>query len=299
MAVSPYFDESGNRQLVRSYCLYADVLGYGSKIKDAIAECREEDIFQSFCTDILALIEEIIRVPADELVQDGRIWESKTFSDNFILAYALLNGNRRQEFCFLIGQIIEFQFRAALRGVFFRGGWAVGNLFLDSSAVFGGALLDAVYLEEHEEFPRVVLHEGMKDAVHRQMAECADDSPHVNYLLVDNNGVLFVNYLAEATDLGVEWGRLAEHARIVEKNFDSSVGAVHPKFDWLASYHNFFCGLYDPEGRCPDARVKRLHGDYGIRLLDRTESKYVREMDAKRIARDERLRGLRKKNASE
>jgi hypothetical protein len=293
MPTTAYSDSSGGRRLVLSYCLFADILGYKHTIESAITDDREEDEFRRYSDCILTLIDDVIAVPRDEKYQKGRVWESKAFSDNVLLAYALPHGIQEGVFGSLLAQVIEFQCRAALSGFFIRGGWSLGNLFANESGLFGGALLEAVELEKQAVFPRVVLSQVMKDeVVFRHMAGHASPAPHQYHLLVDGDGVLFTHYLGFLfSDGKEEWVNLGEHARRVEVGYDAAHdGKVRMKYDWLASYHNMFCDEQDPRLVRPEVRVSRKHSDYGIRRLRYEESPFVAKQAADLKARADRIR---------
>lgn len=292
MPTTAYSDSSGGRRLVMSYCVFADILGYKHIIQSAIADGKEEEEFRRYSEDVLTLIDDVIAVPRDEKYQKGRVWESKVFSDNVLLAYALPGGVREGEFGSLLIQLIEFQCRAALRGFFIRGGWSLGNLFANEGGLFGGALLEAVELEKQATFPRVVLSNDMKQSVvYRHMAGHSPPAPQQFHLLVDGDGVLFVNYLSHLfTDGRSRWDLLGDHARKVEECLRTARDEkVRLKYDWLASYHNRFCGLLDPGQEYVGVRVGDKHADYGIRQLQHDESPYVAQAEADRRAKADQL----------
>lgn len=302
MANTVYFDQAGKPRLLGSYCVFADFLGFKHLILEAIKQGKEVEVFRRFVDEIEPEIERIINPdPKHESEEFPRSWDAKVFTDNVVLGYALRSDRGEQEFGHAITQLVEFQYAVALKGFFVRGGWAVGNLFMNRNTVFGGSLLDAYELESTKAmFPRIILSDGMKDLVYWHMARYAEEPPQCNDLLVDAEGGLFTNYLSESiVDGDVQWDELHSHAQVIcdRLNEYSNNGRVLPKYQWLAAYHNFFCGLVSKgDGYSDSVRVTGTFPTYGLRELTHDESPYVVEAKAESKKRNERLAALRAKN---
>jgi hypothetical protein len=275
-----YYDEKKAPRLVRSYCVFVDFLGFRHEIKAAVQSGQEEAVFHRFMRKVEPEIQRII-VPSDDDTLEGwpRMWDAKVFTDNVVLGYALWSGHGEKEFGHAICQLMEFQLSVALQGHFVRGGWAVGNLFMNQNTVFGSALLDAHDLESnHANYPRIVLSPEMKDYVLHHMAFYASDPPQCEHLLIDGKDDLATNYLSETVVDGcVEWELLEQHAQVISKSLGEHAGneRVLPKYQWLAAYHNYFCGLVrNGEGYSDVVRVRGEFPDFGIRCLRREDSPY-------------------------
>lgn len=302
MSNTAYFDSAGNPRLLKSYCVFADFLGFKHLIVESINQRQEETVFRRFMNEIEPQIDNIIN-PDPQDGADGfpRSWDAKVFTDNVVLGYALWSDRGEKEFGHAITQLIEFQYVTALKGFFVRGGWAVGNLFMNRNTVFGGSLLEAYDLENTKAlFPRIILSDDMKELVFLHMARYAEDPPQCNDLLVDADGCLFTNYLSESIVYGeVQWDELHSHAQVIENRLNeySANERILPKYQWLASYHNFFCDLVsNGEGYSDSVRVPGAFPKYGLRQLTHDESPYVVEAKMERQKNEERLAALKAKN---
>lgn len=249
MSNTAYVDSDGKPRLVLSYCVFADFLGFRHEIREAIKAGQEPAAFQEFMREIEPIIQATINPNSkDEIEGFPRMWDAKIFTDNVVLGYALWSDQGEREFGHAVTQLLEFQYRVAMKGFFVRGGWAVGNLFMNRNTVFGGSLLDAYDLESKAAvYPRIVLSDEMKNLVFQHMGRYAEDPPQRYDLLMDGDGRLFTNYLSEAIDDGeVLWDDLHVHAERIRERLQESQNndeRVFQKYQWLAGYHNFFCGL--------------------------------------------------------
>lgn len=305
MSKTVYFDDAGNPRLVQSYCVFADFLGFRQLIRDAVKKGEEQIVFQRFMEEIETEIENTINPSLnDEIEGFPRMWDAKVFTDNVVLGYSLWSDRGESEFGNAITRLMAFQYAVALKGFFVRGGWAVGNLFMNRNTVFGAALLDAYDLESQvAKAPRIVLSDQMKDLVFKHMARYGDDPPQCSHLLVDEKGILFTNYLSEAiVDGEVRWHELGRHAELVAERLAQFQGneAVYPKYLWLASYHNFFCGLVSKdEGYSDDLRIEVGFPSFGIRELLHDDSPYVADVRAARVAWEKRLSEAKRRNGGQ
>lgn len=305
MPPTVYFDEAGKPRLVQSYCVFADFLGFRQQIQDAVKNGEEQVVFKRFMEEIEPEIENTINPgPKDEIEGFPRMWDAKVFTDNVVLGYSLWSDRGEKEFGHAITQLLEFQYAVALKGFFVRGGWAVGNLFMNRNTVFGAALLDAYDLESQvAKFPRIVLSEKMKDLVFKHMARYAEDPPQCFHLLVDEKGMLFTNYLSEAiVDGEVQWHELRRHADLVAERLAQFVAneAVYAKYLWLADYHNFFCGLVSKgKGYSDELRISVDVPSFGIRELLHDDSPYVAEVRAARSEWEKRLSQAKRQNGGD
>jgi hypothetical protein len=136
----------------------------------------------------------------------------------------------------------------AERGMFVRGGIAVGDLYVDESIVFGVALLDAYETEQSADTPRVVLAPSAVEAVYQHLRYYGkvSNAPQSGDLLIDEDGKWFVNYLSDLwpdrTEPPIfEW--LESHATAVSERLVRFKGSpkILSKYVWAARYHNYFC----------------------------------------------------------
>jgi hypothetical protein len=277
--LTTYYDQTNAPRLVRSYCVFVDFLGFRHEIKTAVELGNEDEVFQRFMRMVEPEIKQLVPSEKDSIEGWPRMWDAKVFTDNVVLGYALWSGHGEKEFGQAICQLVQFQISVAMQGHFVRGGWAVGNLFMNQNTVFGSALLDAHHLESsYAVFPRIVLSPEMKDYVLHHIAFYSSDAPQYEDLLIDAKGDVMTNYLAETiVDGRVNWALLEKHSQIISTRLSeySSNERVLPKYQWLAAYHNFFCDLVRKgEGYSDAVRVVGAFPDYGLRSLKREDSPY-------------------------
>lgn len=279
MAKTVFFDKDGKPQLLTSYCVFVDLLGFRHEIRAAVSSGSEKEVFDQFMSVVEPEIQRTM-MPQEDEGDDRfpRCWDAKVFTDNVVLGYPI-HSHGESEFGFALTQLLEFQLHLALEGYFVRGGWSVGLLFMNQNTIYGSALLDAYDLEqEHAVYPRVILSEGVKDFVYHHMAFYAEHPPQCQHLLCDANGMLMTNYLSEVIgDEWIEWDWLVKHAKQISLRLEQYSGTkkVFAKYEWLAAYHNFFCDLLkDSEEYAEDVRVKGTFPDAGLRLLTREDSPY-------------------------
>jgi hypothetical protein len=299
MAKTLYFDESDKPRLVPSYCVFTDFLGYRHEIRESVERGDEDAVFQRFIQDIEPQIERTVS-PAldDDLSSFPRTWDAKVFTDNVVLGYALWSSDGESEFGYAVSQLLEFQYAVALKGFFVRGGWAIGNLFMNHNTVFGASLLDAYDLERSTAvYPRIVLSEAMKDLVFHHMAHYAEEPPQCYHLLIDNAGMLMTNYLWETVvDGAVRWDDLRLHATLIAERLKEYADNEHvlDKYRWLAAYHNLFCDLVSAnDGYSDSVRVAGEFPSYGLRQLRHDDSSYAVAVQAEAKQWKEKLRELR------
>src|SRR5271157_4123340 len=274
-----YYDQEQRPQLRNSYCVFLDFLGFTDEIRVSADKGEEEAVFRRFMTEIVPLIKTLILPQAaDNDRQYPRRWDAKVFSDNMIVGHVVWTEDGEAEFGRTLVPLMEFQLRAACSGYFVRGGWSLGNLFMDETTVFGTALLDAYELESKQaKFPRIILSDEMKEKVFRQMSSQAHPA-HCDYLIVDDAGNLMTHYLANTiSDDEIEWGAIVAHSSVIRDRLSdhASNERVLPKYKWLAAYHNFFCeSLQNAPGYCVDVKIPGDLPDYGIRRLQTKDSPY-------------------------
>ncbi|MEZ6117132.1 MAG: hypothetical protein R3C28_11240 [Pirellulaceae bacterium] len=142
--------------------MFADFLGFRHEIIESVKRGDEDKLFQRFMQDVEPAIDRVTKPSElEESTSFPRMWDAKVFTDNVVLGYVIWSATGEKEFGSAICDLMEFQLAAVLKGFFIRGGWAVGNLFMNRNTVFGAALLDAYDLETNVAVqPRIVLSEG-------------------------------------------------------------------------------------------------------------------------------------------
>jgi hypothetical protein len=239
-----YSRSKGIPRLTRSGVLYFDVLGTKELANAANAQATLVHL------DV-ALKRARQRSQLDE---DWNWADSSWFSDNLAIA-APLRGSRIDEEG-IVGTIIVgamwLQFLLAIDGFFTRGGFTVGQHFMDRGVNFGPALVQAVELEKSANFPRIILDDAALAVVQDHAADYAADadSPFEAELMVDEDGTTFISYLAvafEADDRDEAIDMLTRHRDAVRLKIEEhgDTGPVGGKYAWSANYHNAFCQAFD------------------------------------------------------
>lgn len=158
-----------------------------------------------------------------------------TFSDNitFALELSSLQGKEKEEAIkAFIGYITVFQGVALKSKLYFRGGIALGRLYMNSKTnfVWGRALVEAHLLEEKSAiYPRVVLS--------RQFEQF--DLSGFHTIRKDFDGMYFVDYVPHVMKQHPDW--IEANKRLIEYQYTSR-GAkagqerVLQKYGWLRRY---------------------------------------------------------------
>ena len=190
------------------------------------------------------------------------------FSDNLAAAWPIRSPwNPEMAISGLEVAAAHVQLALADHGLFVRGGIAVGPHFMDKEIVFGPALIEAVKLEEDAIYPRIVLSHEVAAQEHQHMATYYGGSPLApqnSLLLMDTDGVVFVNYLYLLLDdfnnpsnRAYAETRFARHRDTVQRALTThkATPRIADKYRWLASHHNHcvrIAGL-NPALLIPDA----------------------------------------------
>jgi hypothetical protein len=249
-----YFDAQGRPALQPSLCVYMDVLG----IRGRMTTARPWEGFDGpeppkDLAGFHQVLAPEIRNLRDRYLAIGEHpdWEVKAFSDNVVIGFPVPNGDGWHEFGWLMDLISGFQCSLTLEGYFVRGAIDFGYLFMDDVTVYGPALVEAYELERHLAIgPRIVLSDRIRAQVDRHLETFVPRhmAPHNRSLLVDSDGVVFVNYLNDlvgpeiVADDHVEWDSIATHKSEIERNLTAhkTEPRIWSKYLWASTYHDFF-----------------------------------------------------------
>jgi len=204
------------------------------------------------------LLDQFYAVISEQVKFLNTHWESsesppeiKVFTDNIVVGYPYLSDDDR-EFYDLISVVADYQLAMSLKGFFIRGGVSIGELFIDKYTVYGSALLDAYGLESKSaRDPRIILSEKVRELIEtyrEKVYENGHDFPYKKSILIDIDGLAYINYLGRAVDENsrqkiINWQLIQKHKSKVEENLTKykSNTNIWSKYHWLASYHNYFC----------------------------------------------------------
>ena len=256
MCRKPFHDDSGNPQLKKSLCLFADVLGYSATIRSAIATDGGVTEFQRFIRAVPQNIRDVFTPQWFE--QDNPTWLAKVLTDNVVVGHELWSQHGENEIGGLIVSATAYQAAMANDGYLVRGGLASGLLFMDDVTAWGPALLDAYEIESTvADVPRIVLSSAVVRASERhvQFYSSPSESPQNAFLIRDVDGHVFLNYLYcyavnSMDEFALQVDMIAKHRDLIEHSIRNQglPSKVKAKYRWLASYHNYYFSIYRDDG---------------------------------------------------
>jgi hypothetical protein len=233
---APFVDEEGEPRLRECYVLELDLLGTQSATaEDAARNLR------------------ITKRALERANQWAGGLDPSTvaswFSDNVAVADLVDPPDDPQQLTFGFHLITAgwMQLELSMEGLFSRGGLARGPFFASETFVYGPALVEAYRIESREAvYPRILLSPGLAEHARQELAAFGggDTEVHRTLLAVDDDGRVFVNYLASVFDEPEDVDEmLAIHRRHVLANLEAHRGneRVYKKYEWAAAYHDRFC----------------------------------------------------------
>lgn len=133
-------------KLNEQFVAFIDLLGFREEMARVAKHPAEAaELLADFQSTVARTVREVL-VPSPDLP----IWNYRGFTDNFVIASPVRRHDRDDgegRFGTISSQAAEFQLRLALQGWFVRGGFAMGNFFMDDLTVFGPALVEAYLLK--------------------------------------------------------------------------------------------------------------------------------------------------------
>lgn len=245
-----YKNQESLPSLIKSFTVFLDLLGFSEEIisKSKSGEGSEHlmDIYKAFNS-------------ASSILDGHSVWEKKIFSDNILLGSPISDPHIHPESLFgsLITGIMHFQLKLTLKGYFVRGGWCVGELFVDDNMIYGKALIQAVSLEKEANYPRIILSKEVENICnsHINFYNPQIESPQNSHLLKDEEGNYFINYLYGLypedpyEDIDSSFTNLLLHKSNIISNlikFEGNI-KIYDKYLWVAHYHNYFCLEFMPK----------------------------------------------------
>lgn len=246
---SRFIDPDGRPQLVRSAVLFLDILGVSEMALDE----------KNNANNLIDLDRALRRTSRDFLAEDSP-WPSALLSDSLIVTDP--TGPSADDAFVLGGMLIQtaiLQAQLAASGFFARGALTISDIHIHDGMVFGPGLVEAYRLERDRAVsPRVVLADAARSILRKDMAGEADpaSTTQSDLLIVDQDGVVFVDYLKILLDEFDPFHELEQHRAVVEEKLAAHRDASRKweKYRWVAEYHNHFCertlenGPLIPEG---------------------------------------------------
>ncbi len=246
----PYHTQQGEPQLVDAFVLFLDLLG----TKASTAKEAERNL------EVTARA--LKRANDWAGGSDAGSTVVKWFSDNLALADLPDRFPGQLPFGFQLITAAWMQLDLAMMGLVSRGGMTRGPFFANDMFVYGPALIEAYELESSTAiYPRIALSASLAADALEELAEVGGGSTEVHrkLLAVDEDGVVFVDYLSSIYDEPDEVEAfLRNHKDHIEAQLDQHRGDphVHLKYRWLAEYHDRFCR----RGFVPEYRERLVIG---------------------------------------
>ena len=241
----------GQKNLVKSYCVFVDILGYSSEILNATQQGKQVEHFEKFY-EVFLETTKTVRDSEQPTIQ------TKIFSDNILIGAPIGRGAFDDEN--QLGTLAVFlkylQLDLTLEGYFLRGGWTLGEIFIDENIAYGEGLIKSYKLEQTTNYPRIEISSEIEPLIHKHFGYYANPKPTLqNTYLLKNNDKIFINYLQGVTEQGdygliVDTDRLNKHKELIEERLKTFnlVPKIRSKHEWSAEYHNYFITEYlEPE----------------------------------------------------
>ena len=273
MASDNYHDDSGNPVVRLSFCVYADLLGLRSRVQACSTVTESQDVCRELYVALKDRREELSGHGLRET--ESLPWRFQMFSDSLVLGAPITDryGLGEPELGDALSRIAAYQMEMVLAEFPVRGGLSVGELHMGEFMCYGKSLIDAHDLEskkERADMPRIILSDHVVEFVKTHMSFYSDPgrSPQADVLLRDEDGQVFVNYLAQVNygEFGSDLEMLEEHRDFITRNLSlhSHNEEVARKYRWARDYHNHFCStqLFGSEEWSPPIdRVEALQID--------------------------------------
>jgi hypothetical protein len=248
-SAGPYFDDDGPC-LADAFVMFLDLLG--------TAGIRSGDESRAHLSAVRSAVQEARVTTFTNDSSDPTVRSTRWFSDNLCVAYPVGTDRATSRLVEMVLEAAYLQLAFLRFGLPARGAIARGEFFADPTFIYGAALDRAYRLESTRSvFPRCVLDEAsVATAYDGLVAEDggARGSAWRRYLMVDPEGVVFVDYLGIAAEDPAGHGLvldevLTAHADLIRTmlaRYDGVV-AVESKYRWLAAYHNYIVSGGLPE----------------------------------------------------
>ena len=231
-----FVDASGAPQLLRCVVLFLDILGVSDMALDHARRDRN-----------LVELDRALRRSTRDFLSEDSPWPSALLSDALVVADA--TGPSFDDVMALNEMLIQtalLQLQLASHGFFARGAISIGPHHVHDGMVFGPALVEAYRLESQRALtPRVILSPEACKILRADMKEVTapDETTQADLLRVDQDGIVFIDYLKVLLDEVDPIDDLSKHRSLVEAKLAETKNESRKwgKYRWVAEYHNDFC----------------------------------------------------------
>ena len=255
MTRNPYATAAEEPTLWPSVLVFMDILGYTEMIKKAERDNKQQETLRDLHKALQTgrnWLEDNDSSETFRQLSKTDLYALKAFTDNIVIGWPV-RSDAESEFGNAFFKLGSFQFQMILEGYFVRGAISVGDAYIDETAVFGSALIEAYEGESKlARDPRIILTNSAVTTAkqHLKYYGRPESAPHVREVLRDTDGQWFLNYLECVLWAEDEQGPFYEdflrHKSVVEAKLLEFAGqpALWSKYAWVASYHNYFCDLH-------------------------------------------------------
>lgn len=260
---APSYFENGKPVLKQSVVLYLDTLGSRDMAETPDPRPELEKLYGA--------VEDAARNGLTQANSKFPLYSWTAFTDHIAVGWPI-----KDDAEFELGNALDdaanYQYVLARRGILARGGLTIGKAFVADGFAFGPALVEAYQIESKvASYPRIVLAKKVLPYVKKHVAYFGDPlwSPYEQWLLRDQDGNTFINYLSaidpneeEEDEYGDSAQEMRLHKQMVEQGLKKYARRpnILDKFEWVASLHNHWCGrvfsddeelpvLFPPRGR--------------------------------------------------
>jgi len=244
-------DPQGNPKVRNAYVAFVDLLG----VRQLILETPDHEVEAMLSRLRDALAEADSNIAVDKRFNTRIV---RYYSDCVSIISPALPGHedeQESQFGYTVDALARWQLNMVLKGYFVRGGLEHDLTFVDEFSLFGKAHLEAYLLEStRAKFPRIILGKRVIEMCRVHMSWYANEpytTPHESEVLVDSDGEAFLNYLdilredeAETSGFGKAEHWLNVHSEVIKQGLvDAPNDHVRAKYEWVRSYHNWFCSM--------------------------------------------------------
>ncbi|MEI6665986.1 MAG: hypothetical protein WCL53_07510 [Chloroflexota bacterium] len=233
-------DLNGQLHLRDSLVLFVDLLG--TKAQSAKSAADQEKHLNDLNSALDAALK---RSFSDDDVDDW--FHAIAFTDNIALGCPIQPGSDGEnELSVVLNAATFFQWGMVERGLFFRGGLALGKASFSNRFAFGPALVEAYKLESTKaKWGRILISPGLRPMIKNQMLNYRKGGlgpPHTESIYIADDA-MFLNYLDLLAADGEEHLGLPRHRDVLLnalRHFRRNQ-KIREKYLWATAYHNYFC----------------------------------------------------------
>ena len=225
-----FLAEDGTPRLRRCAVLFLDLLGVREMARSPEAATH------------LAALDRAVRSSYRDFLDPSSNLAAAVFSDSLVIAAPIVESElERDTVLGLITEAAYVQFVLVEQGFFVRGGLAIGDFHIHDSVIFGEALVNAYERESRDAVhPRVIIDRPVEDIL-RNVEAGESFSSAGDFLICDEDGWTFIDYLAPVFDAYEDARPHLRHHRdtlVAKLALHAKERRYWEKYRWVAEYHN-------------------------------------------------------------